>query len=45
MGKEATERELRPDATRQLKEASTPELNVGGAELARQALGARLVGQ
>ena len=37
------ERELEPDAVRQLKQASTADLSIGGAELAGQAMGAGLV--
>lgn len=37
------ERELDPEAVRRLKESSTADLSVGGAELAGQAIGAGLV--
>ena len=37
------ERELRPDAIRQLKEAASAEISIGGAELAGQAIRAALV--
>lgn len=37
------ERELDPDAVRQLKQSSTADISIGGAELAGQAFGAGLV--
>ena len=37
------EREFDPDAVRRLKEASEPDISVGGAELAGQAIAAGLV--
>jgi dihydrofolate reductase len=37
------EREFEPDAVRQLKQSSTADISVGGAELAGQAIGAGLV--